>query len=277
MYDGRLGRRWNRDPKPNPSISDYATFANNPIWFSYVKGDTSATFNDAGDFTGFKDDGKKSWSGLWSYSDAQSMSGTKIMNQGFKFNDPNGVDIPAIKCDIVTKLFVASDVYLDVQMSNALPADIKDKNFVQRVNYFRNEGKAGGKLDMGAALCGNGYRDKFFLVDGVAYNVADFGNFLIGYAAAEANIPLALMKAGGQYNHITSGKTDVTSCYDLSCKQEMTYAPGTFDSPADQQAISAGYKYSEKRQKAKTDASANTSSGNTSTTSNKKSSGRKGR
>lgn len=39
-YDSRLGRRWNQDPKPNPSISNYATFANNPIWFSDAKGDT---------------------------------------------------------------------------------------------------------------------------------------------------------------------------------------------------------------------------------------------
>jgi hypothetical protein len=30
-YDTRLGRRWNRDPKPNPSISNYAAFANNPV------------------------------------------------------------------------------------------------------------------------------------------------------------------------------------------------------------------------------------------------------
>jgi RHS repeat-associated protein len=39
-YDTRLGRRWNRDPKPNPSISEYACFANNPILFSDPEGDT---------------------------------------------------------------------------------------------------------------------------------------------------------------------------------------------------------------------------------------------
>ena len=39
-YDGRLGRRWNTDPRPNPSISNYATFANNPIWYSDILGDT---------------------------------------------------------------------------------------------------------------------------------------------------------------------------------------------------------------------------------------------
>lgn len=29
--DTRLGRRWNQDPKPNPSISNYAVFGNNPV------------------------------------------------------------------------------------------------------------------------------------------------------------------------------------------------------------------------------------------------------
>ncbi len=40
QYDARLGRRWNRDPKPNPSISQYATFSGNPIFFSDILGDT---------------------------------------------------------------------------------------------------------------------------------------------------------------------------------------------------------------------------------------------
>lgn len=39
-YDTRILRRWNLDPKPDPSISQYACFADNPIWFSDVLGDT---------------------------------------------------------------------------------------------------------------------------------------------------------------------------------------------------------------------------------------------
>ncbi|MCU0351893.1 MAG: hypothetical protein MUF43_13865 [Flavobacterium sp.] len=40
-YDTRIGRRWNVDPKPNVSISSYATFANNPIWYADPLGDTT--------------------------------------------------------------------------------------------------------------------------------------------------------------------------------------------------------------------------------------------
>jgi YD repeat-containing protein len=39
-YDTRTGRRWNQDPKPNPSISNYSAFANNPILHNDVLGDT---------------------------------------------------------------------------------------------------------------------------------------------------------------------------------------------------------------------------------------------
>ncbi len=39
QYDSRTGRRWNLDPKPDPSVSYYATFVDNPIWFSDPLGD----------------------------------------------------------------------------------------------------------------------------------------------------------------------------------------------------------------------------------------------
>jgi len=38
-YDTRLERRWNLDPKPQISISDYACFANNSILLSDLLGD----------------------------------------------------------------------------------------------------------------------------------------------------------------------------------------------------------------------------------------------
>jgi hypothetical protein len=37
-YDSRLGRRWNLDPIPQISISDYACFGNNPIWRNDILG-----------------------------------------------------------------------------------------------------------------------------------------------------------------------------------------------------------------------------------------------
>jgi len=39
-YDSRIARRWNLDPKPNASISQYSCFAGNPILYQDPKGDT---------------------------------------------------------------------------------------------------------------------------------------------------------------------------------------------------------------------------------------------
>jgi hypothetical protein len=39
-YDSRLGRRWNRDPKPTTDISPYACFFNSPILHIDARGDT---------------------------------------------------------------------------------------------------------------------------------------------------------------------------------------------------------------------------------------------
>lgn len=41
MYDSRIVRRWNLDPKPGSNISGYAVFANNPVLFSDPGGDTA--------------------------------------------------------------------------------------------------------------------------------------------------------------------------------------------------------------------------------------------
>lgn len=47
-YDARLGRRFNLDPKPIPSISSYTCMLNSPIWLSDPFGDIVkyASFGD---------------------------------------------------------------------------------------------------------------------------------------------------------------------------------------------------------------------------------------
>ncbi len=59
QYDARLGRRYNLDPKPNVSISQYACFANNPIGISDPLGDTIDVKNKGGHTLMILDDGKK--------------------------------------------------------------------------------------------------------------------------------------------------------------------------------------------------------------------------
>ncbi|MFY0255161.1 M15 family metallopeptidase [Chitinophaga sp. 30R24] len=44
-YDPRIGRRWNLDPKPQISISDYTVLRNNPNYYNDVLGDSIIKFN----------------------------------------------------------------------------------------------------------------------------------------------------------------------------------------------------------------------------------------
>jgi hypothetical protein len=67
-YDSRIERRWNVDPKPNPSWSSYATFANNPILNRDVLGDSiKSTSNFAGPKE--KDFSNKVFKNAWSGKD----------------------------------------------------------------------------------------------------------------------------------------------------------------------------------------------------------------
>ena len=50
QYDSRLGRRWNVDPRDVPSFSPYSCFANNPVWFSDVYGDSATSTPDDGQY-----------------------------------------------------------------------------------------------------------------------------------------------------------------------------------------------------------------------------------
>ena len=45
-YNGDVGRRWNVDPKPNPSISIYVCFLNNPLLIQDIYGDTTRAVFD---------------------------------------------------------------------------------------------------------------------------------------------------------------------------------------------------------------------------------------
>jgi hypothetical protein len=40
MYDTRVGRRWNLDPKPNPRLSSYSVLLNSPLIYIDILGDT---------------------------------------------------------------------------------------------------------------------------------------------------------------------------------------------------------------------------------------------
>ncbi len=59
MYDSRIGRRWNIDPVVDESLSPYACFNNNPIYFNDINGDSPTDPKGGGDKGGGNKGGGK--------------------------------------------------------------------------------------------------------------------------------------------------------------------------------------------------------------------------
>lgn len=154
----------------------------------------------------------------------------------FQFNDPSN-DVQAIKNGEITNIAIATDAMVNGEMekSGVNSADPK-KGFT----YAKQNSEAGGKMDYG--MQPNLLKNTFYLRNGSAYNVGDFGNYLWGRGMAQLEVDLALTTIGAHYNHILNGRIrrqDQTSKYDFG---PGTYgSPGLFDSKNDQRAIINGY------------------------------------
>ncbi len=253
QYDSRLGRRWNQDPKPLPSVSNYACFANNPIFFADPKGDTAAVFKPDGSFWKFQDDGKKEWSGML-YQNSK-VTGTKTANGTtstyyeysnpltFQFNDA-AVDVLALKNGVasngavgITRVEVMSDASVEKQIIRSGVRDANAQN--SPMSYAKKQGA--NKMDYGVQgiLTGDLKSNTFYVRGKTAYNVGDIGNYLWGKGMGELKIDHLTAKAGAHYNNIFNGRKQKTPMYDFG---PGTYgSPGFWDSPGDQRAIRAGY------------------------------------
>lgn len=242
QYDSRLGRRWNVDPKPHPSISFYATFSNNPIFYTDMFGDSVAIFNKKGIFQAFQDDGKEAWS--WERGDLTDEGAWVSLNKG-AFNDPD-VDVLAIKNYVssggrvgIGKLSIMSDKLVDRQLDRS---GVRTSEAQDNPLSFANEAGRGGKMDYGVKGIESGDLNKFsfYVRENVAYNVGDIGNYLWGKGMGELKIGLTTSRIGAHVNNMVNGRSDIIKkYYDFG---PGTYgSPGIFDSEGDQRAIRAGY------------------------------------
>jgi hypothetical protein len=183
-YDTRLGRRWNRDPKPNPSISVYACFNNNPIWGTDVLGDSSV-FSNKGDKIHYdpKDKDLRVF-----MKDGDKL--TQIGELGKK------VDVNKIFGNILKDNKAEAKKGSSIDWFNNVKKDGKwdykdNENTIFGIawDYDLAKNKETGKDEY------TNFSYKNFGQGGV-FNSADVGNYNAGYTGTHCGIPMMLQRIG---------------------------------------------------------------------------------
>ncbi len=251
--DPRILRRWNQDPKPNPSISNYAIYANNPIWFVDVLGDTAYQFRLDGSFFRKFDDGKKDVIGQFFQTstsnydkDGNLTSYTYSDPVNFTFNDLD-LDREAIvsgsmKATLITENDI--DAAMDFNGVKTPEAQNSPWTYIERESRPVGDesilsGKSTGLLDhySTSPIVKSGYLHVVKPASGstgfgAGYNDMDFGNFLWGHSGKMLGFSLITLKSTAHLNNAVNGRSD---------------NPGKdvplLDAEADQRAIKGGYNY----------------------------------
>jgi hypothetical protein len=235
--DPRLGRRWNRDPKPNLSVSEYVIFANNPVWFIDILGDSSVV-NNKGGIVHYdpKDKDKRVFAQLGGKLILIGTLGRKI--------DANKIYANLLKENTEE----AEDIYI--------PWTFKD--------FVKTKGKWDYKNDRNSIFgLGNDGKTKF-LFQGNEMESQDIGNHHFGAVAkAYGLFPSEefILRQAGEYQ-IRSGTSKkewqptITVTRDNYVEHgikvkttEVIKLPPYGDDPRDQKWIKAGFQYYENMKK----------------------------
>ena len=251
QYDSRLGRRWNQDPKPNPSISNYAVFAGNPILYSDPLGDTIHRFRPDGTYLDAFDDGKETISGLFYTQSSQFEKDGKLYN---KYSNPLAFEFNDYDLDRTDLQYKTLNIIGDSDLKDDLVTLNERKGDESTILFMERESRPEGHASWFSGIS-KGYMDPrtsfpsakgkggggLFLVKGingknVAFNFDDYGNFLWGMGGANFGYSKITLRTAAHINNAVSGND-----------QNIEKVP-LLDSEADQRAIGLGVdKYQELR------------------------------
>ncbi|GEM53760.1 polymorphic toxin type 44 domain-containing protein [Empedobacter brevis] len=164
-------------------------------------------------------------------------SKTRKVEGKYNFNDPVN-DPKAIEEGIITEVLFITKEDIELEMEYGLMGSEKENSltFIERESIPRGEesnlsGESNGQLDFkngGMNISPVGLH----LVNGIAYNDYDYGNFLWGQAGKRLGFSHPTLSAGGHLNNAINGKKD-----------NPGLTNGIYDSPEDQRAIRNGYFY----------------------------------
>ena len=162
------------------SLSPYSFAAGNPVNNIDINGDSLMLFKN-GTYISTVDNGKSQTTG-YNQESTIDKDGNESFTGGqcFSVNDQE-VDPQAVRNRVINKV----EFVTDVDENNRIDRSGVNEN--KGVGYAYSESHDGGKMDYGYQGI-NTYLDlnkhTFYVRNGVAYNVADYGNYLWGKGMA---------------------------------------------------------------------------------------------
>ena len=243
MYNPAIARWTADDPLSEKyyGISPYVYCANNPILFTDIAGNSYSEFDVEGNYKRTVDDNW--WHNLWHGRTGRIVNDQNEVILSFKFADPKN-DVKDLKNGTLQKIQFVEEKDVVSMLSKAGVFDEKNKTanntLLDRYSYVLHEGKGGHKMDFSYNAIPDQYEGVstdpldapspvLFLIDGVAHNHMNFGNFLFGAGGKALGLTSFELRMGAQFNSIFNPGSN-------------NYKP-QFDSNDDQFSIRMGVRH----------------------------------
>jgi hypothetical protein len=193
-----------------PSISPYTYCANNPVGYIDPDGRSYSEFDENGNYLRTIKDN-------WFHNTFFGRTGRIVdsdgnVTQSFKFADPKN-DVQDLKDGKINRVQFVQESEIKSMLSKAGAFNKENKTYnndlSDRYNYILEAGQAFNEFDFagkGEGGMGDVYGQltykSLYLIDGVAHNAKNFGNFLYGAAGRAIGLNSFELQMGGHYNSI---------------------------------------------------------------------------